>query len=298
MTEKMQGDGAAQPLLELWMKTTSAVWQNALQNWAKTVGMEQKTDPDQKTRNQESLEAIQKAWQTLSSVMEEPETVQSMLGGISAMPEVALKLIQTGWQGVLNLQQQWIEKAARVGQSTPAYKFENLDQEALQAWTDLYEKELRQYINVPQVGLFRLYQERMAQSVDEHARFQSTVGEFLFMLYLPMEKSLKVMQDQLAQMAEEGQLPETSKDYYRIWIKILEGHYMTLFQSPEYTQALTKTLTSMSDYNLARKKILEDMLRPLPIPSQSEMDELYKEIYQLKKRVKFLEKAVARSAGD
>ena len=38
------------------------------------------------------------------------------------------------------------------------------------------------------------------------------------------------------------------------------------------------------------QEILEDMLQTLPVPKQREMDELYKEIYLLKKRIKALEK--------
>ena len=98
------------------------------------------------------------------------------------------------------------------------------------------------------------------------------------------------MQDELARMADQGKLPESSKDYYRMWIKVLEGHYMTLFKSPGYTHTLGKTLDAMSAFMVARKEILEDALQALPVPTQKEMDELYREIYLLKKRVKELEK--------
>jgi polyhydroxyalkanoate synthesis regulator phasin len=65
---------------------------------------------------------------------------------------------------------------------------------------------------------------------------------------------------------------------------------MTLFKSPEYSQTLGKTLNAMGEYTVARKKILEDVLQMLPVPTHSEVDELYKEIYLLKKRLKKLEK--------
>ena len=35
---------------------------------------------------------------------------------------------------------------------------------------------------------------------------------------------------------------------------------------------------------------MEDMLSMFPVPKQKEMDELYREIYLLKKRIKALEK--------
>jgi polyhydroxyalkanoate synthesis regulator phasin len=91
-------------------------------------------------------------------------------------------------------------------------------------------------------------------------------------------------------MAEAGELPDDSKAYYQMWIKILEGHYMTLFKSPEYVDAMGQTLDSLENYKMAAEKVIEDTLGMLPVPTQKDMDELYKEIYLLKKKVKALEK--------
>jgi polyhydroxyalkanoate synthesis regulator phasin len=67
---------------------------------------------------------------------------------------------------------------------------------------------------------------------------------------------------------------------------------MTLFQSPEYIRTLNKTLDTMSEFSKAKKEILQDFLNMLPVPTHKEMDELYKEIYLLKKRIKELEKKI------
>jgi polyhydroxyalkanoate synthesis regulator phasin len=76
-----------------------------------------------------------------------------------------------------------------------------------------------------------------------------------------------------------------------MWVKILEGHFMTLFQSPEYNKSLGETMIALEDYISARNRILQDMLQSMPVPTRKEMDDLYKEIYLLKKKVRDLEKA-------
>ena len=75
-----------------------------------------------------------------------------------------------------------------------------------------------------------------------------------------------------------------------MWIKILEGLYMTLFKSSEYTRAMGKALDSLEEFSAAKQAILVDMLQFLPVPTNKEMDDLCKEVYQLKKRIKTLEK--------
>jgi hypothetical protein len=120
--------------------------------------------------------------------------------------------------------------------------------------------------------------------------FQAAVSEFISVLYLPLEKSFPVMQERLTELADGGKLPQQFKDYYGLWVKILEGHYMSLFKSPEYSQTVARTLDAMAEFMVARRRTLEDTMQCLPVPTQRDMDELYKEIYTLKKRIRELEK--------
>lgn len=112
----------------------------------------------------------------------------------------------------------------------------------------------------------------------------------MYLVYLPMEKSFKVMQEKMEELTREKQLPENSQDYYWMWLKILEGHYMTLFKSSEYTRTLSKTLDAMEDFITAKQEMLQDLLQAFPVPVQKDMDDLYKELYLLKKKVKQIEK--------
>jgi hypothetical protein len=125
---------------------------------------------------------------------------------------------------------------------------------------------------------------------------QSTVGEFMAVLFQPMERSFKVLQDKYLELAEKNELSDNAKDYYQLWIQILEKDYAGFFKSSEYLEALGKTTKSMADFKAKRDEIIQDLLADLPIPSERDMDELYKEIYRLKKRVRDLEKAETGSA--
>jgi polyhydroxyalkanoate synthase subunit PhaE len=134
--------------------------------------------------------------------------------------------------------------------------------------------------------------------MDRFSQFQLTIAEFIHVLNLPVEKSLRVMQEKLEESAKEGKLSENFKDYYNMWIKILEGHYMTLFQSPEYVQMLGKTMGAVEEWKAAREKVLVDILQFLPVPTKKDMDELYKELYELKKTVKEMAKRAKKSKSS
>ena len=48
--------------------------------------------------------------------------------------------------------------------------------------------------------------------------------------------------------------------------------------------------SKLTNISPSQEKVIEDILGMFPVPTQKDMDELYKEIYLLKKKVKALEK--------
>lgn len=279
-------------LISIWLKSATDFWTATAEIWldaARASVPSWRAEAKDKSRPEQALQSALSISQALLAAMRQPGTAEALAKGIKALPEIVLKMAQTTWDGCFYLQQQWLERSARIGQQTEAYKFEGLGQEMFQVWNDIYEKNFKQYLNVPQLGLTRVYQERLTRAADEFNRFQAAVAEFMVMLYLPMEKSIQVLQQRLEEDTREGKLSENFKDYYNMWIKTLEGHYMTLFKSSEYIHSLSTLLNAVEDFKEARHEVLIDLLGNLPIPTNKEMDELYKELYLLKKKVKELE---------
>ena len=293
MTEAKSDSSTAENLTTAWMKTFTDLWGGMMRAWL-TPGDEkpaQETSTMSTSKNvQVTLDAALKSWTAISKAMSAPEALDSIFKGTGAMPEILSRVAQNSVSGYLQLQQKWLERASRLGETTEAYSFKDIDENLFRAWTLMYEKEFRQFFRIPQLGLTRTYQERINAAADKYNVFQSTMAEFMRILSLPVSRSAAVMQEKLGQLAEEESLPEDSHKYYQMWIKILEGHYMTLFQSPEYNQILGNTLTALSDFSSAKNAVLEDLLSGLPIPKRSEIDDLERDIYELKKRLRALEK--------
>jgi len=284
--------GDPEALFSTWMKTIGDFWQGAFKTWspdAATQASSQNRNKFESTNFKGNLGATMSAFQAAAAGMTDPAALQSLFKGAGAMPELLARLAQTSLGSFVQMQQKLFESASRIGKSAEAYNFDELDENIFHSWADIYEKEFKQFLNVPQLGLTRLYQEKSNLALDKYMVFQTALAEFSRLLALPVARSFNVLQAELGELAEKGELPEDSKVYYNMWVKILEGHYMTLFQSPEYIKSLGYTLTTMSEFTRARNDLVEDFLGALPIPRQKEVDELYEEIYRLKKRIKILE---------
>ncbi len=282
-------------LLNTWMKSMGDLWGSMAGQWGASSPEQRpagaKAAPGANPKTQAAMAAALKNWQSMAGAMAAPESMTALFKGSGAIPEVLLKLAQTSMGSMIELQQNMVQRIGRMGRSVEAYQFQDIDENLFRVWTDIYRKEFQQFFQIPQIGLLRTYQEKSNKAVDKYNLFQSTLSEFLNMLGLPFSRAMQVMQEKLSEMAENGELTEDTKVYYNMWVKVLEGHYMTLFQTPEYVETLTRTVNALSDYSAARNAALEDMLSALPVAKKTEMDDMARELFELKKRLRRLEKA-------
>lgn len=276
-----------------WIKLFADQLDEVTQTWFKPDQTGQAERDSQLNLNKNfnaSMEATLKSWKAITEAIAEPEAMEALFKSSGTMPDILARLAQSTFSGYIQHMQNWLEQGERLGQSASTYSFNDIDENFFKTWTDIYEKEFQHFFQIPQVGLVRTYQERAYRAMDKYNIFQSTFAEFMRLLSLPIGKSFVMLQQKIGEMFESGQLPDDSKKYYQTWIKILEGHFMKLFQSPEYIQTLAKTLASLSEFSAAKDAVFEDLLKVLPIPNRSEIDELEKDIFELKKRMRLLEK--------
>ncbi|BBO87158.1 poly(R)-hydroxyalkanoic acid synthase subunit PhaE [Desulfosarcina ovata] len=291
MNDNTEGAFDITSALDTWMKSYNDLWGNMANQWETILGQspaEKKGHVNISTM-QSGMAALLKNWQSITTAMSTPESADALFKGSSAFPEVLLKLAQTSVGSFAEMQQNIFQRLGRIGDSVKAYEFQDIDENIFRMWTDIYEKEFRQFLQVPQLGLLRGYQEKICQTIDKFNLFQANLSEFLRMLGLPFNHSLQVMQEKMSKMAEEGKLSEDIQAHYRMWIKVLEGHFMTLFQTPEYVEVLARTINSLADFSAAKDAVFEDMLMAFPVAKKTEVDEMGRELYELKKRLRRLE---------
>ena len=293
MSKKFHHQTNPEEMFSTWTKAATEFWEAMAKMAPVAPGSSNDStsqDRDHKTRIQESWETHMKASRAMFSAITDPSAIEALNKGINIVPEISFRILQQGIEGFLHFQKQWSDRLEKSGEPSKTYDFNDLDKEFLNRWTDTYKKEFSQFLNIPQVGLTRFYQEKTSRCMDRFFRFQSEMMEFVHLLYLPIEKSFRRLQEKLADLADTDGLPEDSKAYYQMWIRIMEEHYMALFKSSEYTQTMGKTMDALTAFIAARQEVLEDTLKSMPVPTTKDMDELYKEIYLLKKRIRELEK--------
>lgn len=291
MDEKNEDPFGIASMTSMWINTMNSQLESMTGQWLSSQqGAKNSGEKDSHAKTRQFMEAGLKNYKSISGALATPESITALLKGSGTTPEMLMKLAQSSLGGFLEMQQKMTERLSRMGSRAESYSFDGVDENFFQSWTETYEKEFKQFFQIPQLGLMRTYQEKANLVAHTHNVLQSTLAEFMNLLAIPFTRSLQVMQDKLGEMAESEGLPEDSKVYYNMWVKVLEGHYMTLFQTPEYTETLTRTISTLADFSAAKNAMLEDMLSNLPVAKLSDLDDMARELYELKKRVRKLEK--------
>ncbi len=99
-----------------------------------------------------------------------------------------------------------------------------------------------------------------------------------------------------AQKKVNAKIPSIPNDseqleaYKRIWIDIFENDFTELFDSERFGQNYGKLVSAELELTKHWENILNVLLNAMRLPTRKEIDEVYKELHELRKRVKKLEK--------
>lgn len=257
-----------------WMESAAKVWSSTAQGWQEMSN----SLAGSPSRAEEYMQASLSVWRTFLTPWTGMETKPPL--PFFDMSQSIMKVLGSG--GLSQEMFKWIwNKGEGTGRS-----FEELQREAVKSWTGFHEKMIQPFLKVPQVGITRVYQEKINRFADKFNTYQAAVSEFQQLLSGPIETSFIAMKEELDRLKEKGESAEDFKVYYGMWIKILEGHYMSLFRSEDYNQALSRLLNETAAFRITGHEVITEFIEFLPIPTNKEMDEVYKELYTLKKQTK------------
>lgn len=280
MNENVDANGF--PWFEM-MESTAGLWLSAAQGWQDMIARACATDS---SRSEDYVQASISMWRAFLSPWGGMGPSVAKGNGQLDMIEALLQVMGHGAMS------QEISKLL-LGK-IPGAGFENMQQDAVRAWTDIYEKVVQPLLKAPRVGLTRVFQEKIGHLADKFNTYQTTVSEFQMLLSGPMDKAFADTREELERIGAKGKSEDDYRTYYGMWIKSLEGHYMTLFRSEEYRTALSRLLDETAAFRISGNDVLTEVLQFLPIPTNKEMDDLYLEMYTLKKTMKEATKKIKK----
>ncbi|HTO16024.1 MAG TPA: poly(R)-hydroxyalkanoic acid synthase subunit PhaE [Edaphocola sp.] len=140
--------------------------------------------------------------------------------------------------------------------------------------------------------------EEWTNIVDKTAIYNIKNSEMQYLVYQQGQKVMDALVENISGKIEAGADLNNITALYQEWLNIGDKVYVELFESDEYSQIMAEVsamqLKLRKDYELQ----MEKMMNGIPVATKSDLDELYKTIYDLKKEVRQLEKMMELTEVD
>jgi class III poly(R)-hydroxyalkanoic acid synthase PhaE subunit len=303
MTDTTRQDNEMGRLVESWMAMAQNFWQDMGANREEGLGssglnFDFTGNGDQGDENKYKT---YKTWEasvnnsiSFLKLMTAPENQDTLYRSVLTYTEALTQAAGDSLENFTEFQSQVVKSFAKVGEHTKAYNLDDLDHSTFESFRELYRSELQKYLKIPKIGLPREFHERLSELADKSNIFSSYLLELIYQFTTPFEKTNRAMQTKIKGMLEGGEVVEDTRQVYNEWIKVLEGHFMELLKSREYTDVLNNTITSLAAYKGVKNEVTDVFLKEMQIPTGREMDEVYKDIYQMKRKIRELSRQVEK----
>ncbi len=287
-------------LFKAWLETGRKMWQNTdsgPEGTEKGHGSNFNFFADgeslgEKHKTYRAWETSVNSYISFIKLVTTPENQQAILKNTSNYIEAIVEAAGDSMENFTEFQSQLIKSFATVGEHTKAYNLDDLDHASFESFRELYRTEFQKYFKIPKIGLPREFHERLSTLVDKSNIYFSHLVELVYLFSIPLEKTNLAMQQKVKKMLENGEFPDDYKQSYAEWIKMLEGNYMELLKSHEYTHVLNDFIGSLAAYKSVKNEVISTFVKDLQIPTNKEMDEVYKDIYIMKRKINELTRQV------
>ena len=153
-----------------------------------------------------------------------------------------------------------------------------------------FDNTIGRVFHVPPVGKDREKFELILKCFDDLTVYAAKNTEYQHTIYITGMTAMDKVVERLAQKITSGEEIKQFDEFFDIWIDTSEQSYFKLFQTEEFAKLQGELLDTALNVRSHFFKVMEMHLTDLPIALRSEMDDLYKTVYDLRKTVKKLEK--------
>lgn len=158
------------------------------------------------------------------------------------------------------------------------------------------DSTLGRAFHVPPVGKDREKVELLLRSFDDLSVYAAKTIEYQHLMYVTGLAAMEKVIEKLADKVQSGEPIKQFDEFFDIWIDVSEQAYFKLFQTEEFAKFQGELMDAGLNVRQHFFKIMEMQLYDLPLVLRSEMDDLYKTVYDLKRKVKQLERQIQEAA--
>ena len=178
------------------------------------------------------------------------------------------------------------------GKSMEKSNFEST-QEFYEQWINIYKATTGKLVEMPAVGPAREKSEKMMKGFSTFIKLYAAGMDTSSNMQNVFKEAMQKVQEKIGADMDGEISPEKYKEFYDIWIQTYSDTFKDFARSGHFVSDLGKLNAHLMDFQKYNRDMLEEnYLKPMNLPTKTEIDEINKELYTLKKTVKELTRQI------
>lgn len=314
----------ANNLANTWVETGTQMWKSwfALMDLAPTSDTITELKPELKyaaqrfANNQELFVRFIKlsfnAWKEIFPKVEAGEDWQRVLNKYKEQMRTQLDEFSTGTlkasQDVAQLWQLYIKEMEKFSQlwtatlgasinpsgkvvngtSKPWLELNNL------YWNLLYEETSGSLMKSPILGPTREFTHRVLRAFDAWTNLYRGSIDYQVVLADIQIRSFEELMQELISLTEKGKKVDDWRQFQQLWSRVADKVFEEELCNEDNLKIRGNFLNALNNYRLQQQELMELWLKRMNMPVRSEVDEVHKNIYELRKEIKTLKKKLTK----
>ena len=158
---------------------------------------------------------------------------------------------------------------------------------------NIYEKTFGSVVQSPNLGYAREFNNKLLKGFDAWINFSKANFDYQIVLLDVWLKASEEVMRELASTQEKGEMVQNLQQFLQVWSSVFDRVFAQTFRAENGLQVQGNFLNSALTYRLYQQQLIEVFLKMYGLPTRSEVDEIHRSIYELRKEIKSLKKASA-----
>ncbi|MFN6039661.1 MAG: poly(R)-hydroxyalkanoic acid synthase subunit PhaE [Bacteroidota bacterium] len=208
--------------------------------------------------------------------------------------EASMNNLNNLFSGNSNIQKEYIASFQNMANQFPQFMsgdFSKLNS-LFHDMKNVFEKSFAPVMKMLAPGKEKQNLETTIKLMDNVALYSVKQAQFQQLFYVTSHKATENVVKQLAdKMKQNVSVTEAQSfnDFYNEWLKVNESEFTKLYASDEFSKLKSELISINADVKSAFENQFQQYFSVYPVVFRSEMEELHKTIYDLKKQIKSLE---------
>lgn len=157
---------------------------------------------------------------------------------------------------------------------------------------------IRRLTEGPRLADLGSIERRMARLMERWIAVQSAARAYEAVVASAWSEATQRYGRSMADLQRSGKAPADVKEALKSWLDTANTTLLETHRSPRFLEAQGELLRKGMDFLLAEREVVEAMVEPAGLPTRTEIDEVHRSLYELKRRLRLLEKSAAKAAAE